>query len=145
MAEAMYARTRERKTKMINRICKIKLDDKFTLCVDRWNYWITKKTIIGEKKNKNGKVPKAENIGKESETAYVGYWNTFTDCMRAFMRKQPQYEDVKSITAMMKCEQEGQKRVAKWCADLDAALTEMQKDDRYAPLLEELSRKMKAK
>ena len=114
-------------------VVRIQLDDKFTLNVDRWNYFITKKFITGET---------AKNPGGDYDRAYGGYFTSFTDCMKNFVRKQPQFAEVKSISALMKCEKDGQEKVAEWCEELDSAFKIMQKDKKFAPLLKELGKIM---
>ena len=118
------------------RITKIKLDEEFTLCVDPWNYWIMQKTVVGN--GNRGKQARPENIGKVNEVRYGGYYTTFTDCMKNFVRKQPQFAEVKSISALMKCEKDGQEKVSEWCKELDSAFRIIQKNKQFAPLLKEL-------
>ena len=124
------------------RIVKIKLDDKFTLYIDSWNYWIMQTVIVGDV-GKNGK--KTLNAGKEQERRYGGYYTNFTDCMEAFVRKQPQFSEVKSISDLLKAEKNGKKEVENWCKDISEVLKAMQKDKKYAPLFKELSDQMTKK
>lgn len=124
------------------RVTKIKLDDEFTLCVDPWNYWIMQKTIVGTGETARSKKARPENVGKVVEVRYGGYYTGYTDCMEAFIKKQPHMSEVKSITALMKCEKDSAEKVGKWCTDLNEAFKVIQKNKQFAPLLKELAKIM---
>lgn len=95
----------------------IKLDKDFTLHFDKWNFWVTRKVVITDEHH--GRQTK--HGGKTVERRVTGYYENFTDCMKEFIRKQPQFEEVNSITALMKCEKDGARHVKTWCADLNGA------------------------
>lgn len=57
------------------RVMKIPLDDKFTLNIDRYNYWISEKRT-------------AKESGRERDSAYCGFWRTLEDCLESYLHKR---------------------------------------------------------
>lgn len=118
--EAVNTVATEEKVERKDRIKRIKLDDDYTLCMDTWNYWIMKKDVVADVNKITGK--RSKNAGKDVDRAIDGYHTSLTNCFESFFKAVPNLSEAKSITAILKCEREAEKRIKQWCVNIEAEL-----------------------